>query len=109
MIVTSNGWPALLPLGLGIVGPAVFFLFPPVLVEQRRRARGQPPLTGTLLRTKVMLAGIVASLALYPILTIAVDSVTTAVLERHGYRSTVVDPGHRSTIHEVRWTRPGAR
>ena len=107
VIVTSDLWPAMPPLGLGMLGMALFFLFPPVLVQQRRRARGEPETKGMLLRTKAFLVGIVASLALYPVLTIVAGSITTSTLEDHGYQATPIDHGHRSRIHDVRWSRPG--
>lgn len=105
-VTTSNVWPAALALGPAIVGLGFFFLFPPVLVERQRKADGKPPYKGTLLRTKIALGGLLAALLLYPILAIAADSVTSAILERHGYTWSAIDQGHHSRIHEARWARP---
>lgn len=104
VITTSNGWTAMLPLGLGILAILPICLSPPVLDQRRRKARGEPPRTGMLPQTKLFLVGLTGALITYPLLTIGADMVIGSILERHGYRWTEIDHGH-SRLHEYRWTR----
>lgn len=108
VITIGTGMAAMLPLGVGVLGAALFFLFPPVLVEQRRRARGEPPPKGMLKRTKAFVFGLLACLLLYPILSVTLRAGTASYLEPRGYTAQADGRlGGRSST--LTWTRSDAR
>lgn len=106
VITAGTGMATMLPLGLAMLGASLFILFPPVLVEQARRSRREPPRRGTLLRTKLFVGGLLLCLALAPILSVALRAGTGSYLEGHGYtaENAAQRPGGKSSM--LRWTRP---
>ena len=109
VITIGTGMAAMLPLGVGMLGAALFILFPPVLVEQRRRARGEPPRKGTLKRTKVFVIGLLVCLLLYPILSVSLRAGTGSYLEARGYTAQAADQRLRGRSSTLTWTRPSSR
>lgn len=109
VITVGTSMAAMLPLGLGMLGAALFFLFPPVLMEQRRRALGLPPHKGTLKRTKAFVFGLLACLLLYPILSLALREGTGSFLEARGYVAQTVDQRLGAKSSTLRWARSESR
>lgn len=108
VISAGTGMATMLPLGIGMLGASLFFLFPPVLVEQARRARGELPRQGIMLRTKAFVAGLLLCLALSPILNIALREGTGSYLERFGYIRSEVDQPLGTKSSTLRRTRLAA-
>lgn len=108
VITIGTGMAAMLPLGFGMLGAALFILFPPVLVEQRRRARGEPSHKGTLKRTRFFVVGLLACLLLWPILSVSLRAGTGSYLEARGYTAQASDRRLRSRSSTVTWTRAAA-
>lgn len=109
VITVSTAMATMLPLGIAMLGAALFFLFPPVLVEQARRSCGEAPSKGTLLRTKVFVIGLLLCLALSPILSVALRAGTGSYLEGHGYTAEDAGQRLRTKSSTLRWTRPATR
>ena len=108
VITVGTSMATMLPLGLAMLGAALFILFPPVLVEQRRRARGEPPRRGTLKRTKAFVIGLLTCLLLCPVLTVTLRAGTGSYLEARGYTAQTVDQRLGAKSSTLRWERPAA-